>query len=70
MSDRRWESEGRFFTRPWNYMDGARAALACPDGVVFHDVTLRDGEQQAGVGFAAADKLEIARCLDANGVHG
>ncbi len=54
MSDKRWESEGRFFTSPWNYMDSARAALAFPDGVVFHDVTLHDGEQQAGVGFSTA----------------
>ena len=63
-----WESEGRFSTSPWNHLPEARAGLDFPSRIKFHDVTLRDGEQQAGVAFTAEDKLAIARRLAEAGV--
>ena len=38
------------------------------DKVAIFDTTLRDGEQSAGIGLTTAEKLEIARQLDALGV--
>jgi isopropylmalate/homocitrate/citramalate synthase len=40
-----------------------------PEEVIFHDVTLRDGEQTPGIVLRTKEKVEIARKLDEVGVH-
>jgi isopropylmalate/homocitrate/citramalate synthase len=68
MSDMPWIAEGNWFTSPWNFLDSAREGLAFPSRVRFHDVTLRDGEQQAGIALTCEDKIAIAKRLARAGV--
>ena len=68
MSEGPWHTTD-WFSSPWNFMPEVRDALDLPDAVHVHDVTLRDGEQQAGVVFTKDDKLKIAEALAEAGVH-
>jgi isopropylmalate/homocitrate/citramalate synthase len=67
-SETPWQVEGRYFTSPWNHLESVREGLRFPERVKFHDVSLRDGEQQAGIAFTPEDKVAIARRLAAAGV--
>jgi isopropylmalate/homocitrate/citramalate synthase len=68
MTEGPWHTND-WFTSPWNFMSEIRDALELPGTVQVHDVTLRDGEQQAGVVFTKDDKLKIAEALASAGVH-
>ena len=63
-----WHTDS-WFTSPWNHDAAVSASLAFPETITVHDVTLRDGEQQAGVEFTADDKVRIAEALSEAGVH-
>lgn len=63
-----WKTE-MFFSSPWNYLPEVIESFNFPEEVTIHDVTLRDGEQQAGVEFTADEKVRIAEALAEAGVH-
>jgi isopropylmalate/homocitrate/citramalate synthase len=63
-----WHTD-RWFTSPWNHDPEVATSLSFPERITVHDVTLRDGEQQAGVEFTADDKVRIAEALSEAGVH-
>jgi isopropylmalate/homocitrate/citramalate synthase len=63
-----WHSD-RWFVSPWNYLDEVMRGASLPKRVKFHDVCLRDGEQQAGVEFTPSEKVRLATMLAEAGVH-
>jgi len=63
-----WKTE-RWFTSPWNYLPEVTKGFAFPKEIKIHDMTLRDGEQQAGIEFRKEEKVRIAEMLAEVGVH-
>ncbi|MBU2054935.1 MAG: pyruvate carboxyltransferase [Proteobacteria bacterium] len=63
-----WKTDD-WFVSPWNYVDEVTKGFNPPKKVIIHDVTLRDGEQQAGVIYTKDDKVRIAEKLAEAGVH-
>jgi len=65
-----WKTD-KWFVSPWNYEPEVTAAFQFPPAsdIKIHDITLRDGEQQAGIAYTRRDKLRIAKALAEAGVH-
>lgn len=68
MAEHPWKND-RWFTSPWNFVDEVRSQLHFPSDIAIHDVTLRDGEQQAGIEYTKDDKVRIAEALAGAGIH-
>ena len=68
MASEPWKTD-QWFSSPWNYLPEVTGEFRFPEAVTIHDVTLRDGEQQAGVEFTADEKVRIAEALAGAGVH-
>lgn len=60
-TDQKWVSH-------LNYIDEIRSQMKIPEKVIIHDVTLRDGEQTAGIVFTEDEKVFLAQELDKLGV--
>ena len=69
MTDTPWKTEN-WHTSPWNFAPEVTAEWNFPEKILIHDVTLRDGEQQAGLAFNYDDKIRIAEGLAEAHHHG
>jgi len=63
-----WKSEN-WFVSPWNFLGEVTKDFHPPQQVKIHDITLRDGEQQAGIIYRKDEKIRIAEKLAEAGVH-
>jgi isopropylmalate/homocitrate/citramalate synthase len=63
-----WKSKN-WFVSPWNFLPEVTKDFKPPKKVIVHDVTLRDGEQQAGITFTKDEKIRIAEKLAEAGVQ-
>ena len=63
-----WKTD-QWFVSPWNFVDEVTAGFHPPARLRIHDVTLRDGEQQAGIVFTRDEKVHIAEKLAEAGIH-
>lgn len=68
MANTPWHQE-KWFTSPWNFADEATKGFSFPKKIKFHDVTLRDGEQQAGLIFKKDQKIALAEKMAEMGMH-
>ncbi|MFH1349696.1 MAG: pyruvate carboxyltransferase [Pseudomonadota bacterium] len=67
-TDQPWKT-ANWHVSPWNYEAEVTKDFTPPKRVKVHDITLRDGEQQAKIIFTKDDKIRIAEKLAETGIH-
>ncbi len=65
MDESKWKND-RWWVSPYNFVEETKVVF--PEKIQFEDITLRDGEQQAGIVLRKDEKLAIARKLAEVGV--
>lgn len=68
MTSTPWHSD-KWFVSAWNYLPEVAASFQFPKKIEIHDLTLRDGEQQAGILFRIDEKVRIAEALAEMGIQ-
>lgn len=68
MSSTPWKSD-MWFTSPWNFADEVKETWNFAKKIKIHDVSLRDGEQQAGLIFNKEMKIQLADKMAEMGIH-
>ena len=63
-----WKTD-QWYTSPWNFAEEVTESFNFPDNIKIHDITLRDGEQQAGIIMKKDEKIKIAEALAQSGVQ-
>jgi isopropylmalate/homocitrate/citramalate synthase len=63
-----WKTD-KWYTSPWNFTPEVRSDMKFSPNIQFHDVSLRDGEQQAGLIFNKDQKVVIAEKLAELGIQ-
>jgi isopropylmalate/homocitrate/citramalate synthase len=68
MNNTPWKSQN-WFTSPWNFEGEVKQAHNFAKNIKLHDVSLRDGEQQAGLVFKREQKIALAEKMAELGMH-
>lgn len=64
-----FREDGKWWVSPANFTEEVTRTWNFPAQIEILDTTLRDGEQEPGIILTREDKIEIAKKLDAAGVH-
>ncbi len=68
MGNSPWKTD-RWFTSQWNFTDEVRSQYHFKKEIKLHDISLRDGEQQAGILFNKEEKIMLAEKMAEVGIH-
>lgn len=64
----KWRND-KWFTSSWNFAEEVTKNLHFQKNIKIHDVSLRDGEQQAGLIFDYKQKMALAEKMSEMGIH-